>query len=102
MNKKRSSELDVAFISDHHHHSNQLLIFFSCSLSSPGSADRTVKFWDLETFELIGSSGPEVSNFVVFASHSDLWSPIDTLSLLNVSWNCFDIVKELTICLSQF
>ena len=25
-----------------------------------GSADRTVKFWDLETFELIGSSGPEV------------------------------------------
>lgn len=28
----------------------------------PGSADRTVKFWDLETFELIGSSRPEVSN----------------------------------------
>lgn len=26
-----------------------------------GSADRTVKFWDLETFELIGSAGPEVS-----------------------------------------
>lgn len=25
-----------------------------------GSADRTVKFWDLETFELIGSAGPEV------------------------------------------
>lgn len=25
-----------------------------------GSADRTVKFWDLETFELIGSGGPEV------------------------------------------
>ena len=25
-----------------------------------GSADKTVKFWDLETFELIGSTGPEV------------------------------------------
>lgn len=25
-----------------------------------GSADKTVKFWDLETFEMIGSSGPEV------------------------------------------
>lgn len=31
-----------------------------CSFSCPGSADRTVKFWDLETFELIGSAGPEV------------------------------------------
>lgn len=29
-------------------------------LSCPGSSDRTVKFWDLETFELIGSAGPEV------------------------------------------
>ncbi|KVH96988.1 G-protein beta WD-40 repeat-containing protein [Cynara cardunculus var. scolymus] len=27
----------------------------------PGSSDRTVKFWDLETFELIGSTRPEVS-----------------------------------------
>jgi len=26
-----------------------------------GSADRTVKFWDLETFELIGSARREVS-----------------------------------------
>jgi len=25
-----------------------------------GSADRTVRFWDLETFELIGTAGPEV------------------------------------------
>jgi len=32
------------------------LIYFPCT----GSADRTVKFWDLETFELIGSAGPEV------------------------------------------
>ena len=31
-----------------------------------GSADKTVKFWDLETFELIGSAGPEVcSNWSV-------------------------------------
>jgi len=32
------------------------LIYLPCT----GSADRTVKFWDLETFELIGSAGPEV------------------------------------------
>ncbi|XP_020398912.1 katanin p80 WD40 repeat-containing subunit B1 homolog [Zea mays] len=28
-------------------------------LLATGSVDTTVKFWDLETFELIGSSGPE-------------------------------------------
>ncbi|KAI3852408.1 hypothetical protein MKX03_018888, partial [Papaver bracteatum] len=28
-------------------------------LLATGSADRTVKFWDLETFELIASAGPE-------------------------------------------
>lgn len=33
----------------------------SCPVKCAGSADRTVKFWDLETFELIGSAGPEVS-----------------------------------------
>ena len=30
----------------------------------PGSADRTVKFWDLESFELIGSTRPEVSDIM--------------------------------------
>ncbi|KAG2548182.1 hypothetical protein PVAP13_9KG149700 [Panicum virgatum] len=30
-------------------------------LLATGSADKTLKFWDLETFELIGSSGPENS-----------------------------------------
>lgn len=35
-----------------------LLLF---SLLVIGSADKTVKFWDLETFELIGSGGTEVS-----------------------------------------
>ena len=35
-----------------------LLKFTNCFA---GSADRTVKFWDLETFELIGSARPEVS-----------------------------------------
>lgn len=36
-------------------------IYFSCFFFiCTGSADRTVKFWDLETFELIGSAGPEV------------------------------------------
>lgn len=33
---------------------------FKCLHCFPGSADRTVKFWDLETFEVIGSSGREV------------------------------------------
>lgn len=36
------------------------LIFIIHPLAFTGSADRTVKFWDLETFELIGSAGPEV------------------------------------------
>lgn len=36
-------------------------LFFN---SLAGSADRTVKFWDLETFELIGSAGPEVFLFL--------------------------------------
>jgi len=35
-------------------------ISFIPPFSYLGSADRTVKFWDLETFELIGSAGPEV------------------------------------------
>lgn len=35
-----------------------LLKFTNCFA---GSADRTVKFWDLETFELIGSARREVS-----------------------------------------
>lgn len=38
--------------------SNMTLLF-------TGSADRTVKFWDLETFELIGSAGPEVNIYAV-------------------------------------
>lgn len=36
-----------------------LLLLFSPVVI--GSADKTVKFWDLETFELIGSGGTEVS-----------------------------------------
>lgn len=31
-----------------------------------GSADRTVKFWDLETFEMIGSARREVFEFIPF------------------------------------
>lgn len=36
--------------------SSDFILRHSCS----GSADRTVKFWDLETFEMIGSTRPEV------------------------------------------
>ena len=42
-----------------------------------GSADKTVKFWDLETFELIGSGGTEVS-CVVFTSSTYALSRITT------------------------
>ncbi|RRT42952.1 hypothetical protein B296_00056764 [Ensete ventricosum] len=38
-----------------------LIINWSYINCVSGSADRTVKFWDLETFELIGSAGPEVT-----------------------------------------
>lgn len=39
-----------------------VIIYMQLKLS--GSADGTVKFWDLETFELIGSSRPEVYKFI--------------------------------------
>ncbi|RWW49364.1 hypothetical protein BHE74_00044504, partial [Ensete ventricosum] len=39
-----------------------LIINWSYINCVSGSADRTVKFWDLETFELIGSAGPETIN----------------------------------------
>ncbi|KHN34533.1 Katanin p80 WD40 repeat-containing subunit B1 like 1 [Glycine soja] len=35
------------------------------------SADRTMKFWDLETFELIGSTRHEVSRVRSIAFHPD-------------------------------
>ncbi|KAL5213662.1 hypothetical protein ABZP36_002814 [Zizania latifolia] len=42
--------------------------------STPGSADKTVKFWDLETFELIGSTGPEISRMEI-SSDSEPFVP---------------------------
>lgn len=92
MNKKWSSELDVALISNHHHHSYQMLIvFFPCSLSSPGSADKTVKFWDLETFELIGSAGPEVSNFII----PDLFFDLSFHIRCNIAARCLSCILEM-------
>lgn len=41
-----------------------------------GSADKTVKFWDLETFELIGSAGPEVR--------------LRLASIISVGFTCFE------------
>uniref|UniRef100_A0A6N2LEJ7 Katanin p80 WD40 repeat-containing subunit B1 homolog n=1 Tax=Salix viminalis TaxID=40686 RepID=A0A6N2LEJ7_SALVM len=40
-------------------------------LLATGSADRTVKFWDLETFELIGSAGPETTGVRCLTFNSD-------------------------------
>ena len=48
----------------------------------PGSADRTVKFWDLESFELIGSTRPEVSdimyslNWKLLSDFKHRWSSV--------------------------
>jgi WD40 repeat protein len=44
------------------------------ALIHSGSADKTVKFWDLETFELIGSSGPEV--YVCFDIFVKIMHPV--------------------------
>ncbi|KAL5220377.1 hypothetical protein ABZP36_025090 [Zizania latifolia] len=61
------------------------------------SADRTVKFWDLETFELIGSAGPEVTGVRSMVFHPDgktLFCGLDQ-SLKVFSWEpvrCHDVV----------
>lgn len=44
----------------------RLIVISTLLVDVTGSADRTVKFFDLETFELIGSAGPEVSSFAAF------------------------------------
>ncbi|KAG5113401.1 hypothetical protein JHK82_036670 [Glycine max] len=62
-----------------------------------GSADRTVKFWDLETFELIGSTRHEVSGVRSIAFHPDgqiLFAGLED-SLKVYSWEpviCHDAV----------
>lgn len=48
-----------------------IVLFCRVVESLAGSADRTVKFWDLETFELIGSAGPEVLDLYVIDSSSN-------------------------------
>ncbi|RRT45608.1 hypothetical protein B296_00055011, partial [Ensete ventricosum] len=67
-----------------------------------GSADRTVKFWDLETFELIGSAGPETSGVrsmtfnpdgrtLLCGLHESLkifsWEPIRCHDAVDVGWS---------------
>lgn len=79
-------------------------------LLATGSADKTVNFWDLETFELIGSSGPENSReYFVTANvvrsmkfnsdgktlfcglHESLrvlsWEPIICYDVVDVGWS---------------
>lgn len=60
-----------------------LLNLYSCLFT--GSADRTVKFWDLETFELIGSTGPEVN---------DCLMGLILLALHMFEWNGQSIISE--------
>ncbi|KAG5039206.1 hypothetical protein JHK85_011682 [Glycine max] len=66
------------------------------------SADRTVKFWDLETFELIGSAGPETTGVrsltfspdgrtLLCGLHESLkvfsWEPIRCHDMVDVGWS---------------
>ncbi|XP_050935857.1 katanin p80 WD40 repeat-containing subunit B1 homolog KTN80.1-like isoform X3 [Cucumis melo] len=66
-------------------------------LLATGSADKTVKFWDLETFELIGSTRPEAAGVRAITFHPDgrtLFSGLDE-SLKVYSWEpviCHDSV----------
>ncbi|KAF3485869.1 hypothetical protein F2Q69_00056502 [Brassica cretica] len=71
-------------------------------LLATGSADRTVKFWDLETFELIGSGGPETSGVRCLSFNPDgktvlcglqeslkifSWEPIRCHDGVDVGWS---------------
>ncbi|KAK3004770.1 hypothetical protein RJ639_018305 [Escallonia herrerae] len=71
-------------------------------LLATGSADRTVKFWDLETFELIGSAGPETTGVrcmtfnpdgrtLLCGLHESLkvfsWEPIRCHDAVDVGWS---------------
>lgn len=75
-------------------------LYLYCLFHVSGSADRTVKFFDLETFELIGSAGPEVSSpflvhlwtKIIFAVRS--WSSLGPASELALTIN--NIVSNLT------
>lgn len=58
------------------------LFFFPCL----GSADRTVKFWDLETFELIGSAGPEVFLCLTSLVLVESKAQIDSFRVLDSSY----------------
>ncbi|KAG2278412.1 hypothetical protein Bca52824_060967 [Brassica carinata] len=61
-------------------------------IPATGSADRTVKFWDLETFELIGSGGPE--NFDPSTKETKaIGRSSKPLGRLSVSQNS-DVAKE--------
>ncbi|XP_010421149.1 PREDICTED: katanin p80 WD40 repeat-containing subunit B1 homolog isoform X4 [Camelina sativa] len=71
-------------------------------LLATGSADRTVKFWDLETFELIGSGGPETAGVRCLSFNPDgktvlcglqeslkifSWEPIRCHDGVDVGWS---------------
>ncbi|KAK6921524.1 WD40 repeat [Dillenia turbinata] len=70
--------------------------------SNTGSSDRTVKFWDLETFEPIGSAGPEPTGVrcmtfnpdggtLLCGLHESLkvfsWEPIHCHDAVDVGWS---------------
>jgi katanin p80 WD40 repeat-containing subunit B1 len=59
-------------------------------LLATGSADKTLKFWDLETFELIGSSGPENSR----EYFEPVWSLIINFFISSYVWNLFVEMDE--------
>lgn len=71
-------------------------------LLATGSSDKTVKFWDLETFESIGSAGPETSGIrsmtfnpdgrtLLCGLHESLkvfsWEPLRCHDSVDVGWS---------------
>ncbi|KAF6153436.1 hypothetical protein GIB67_003626 [Kingdonia uniflora] len=72
------------------------------AITHNGSADRTVKFWDLESFELIDSAGPETTGVramtfnpdgrtLLCGLHESLkvfsWEPIRSHDAVDVGWS---------------
>lgn len=70
-----------------YHQSYQMPYYLFLVFALSGSADKTVKFWDLESFELIGSAGPEVC-----CSHLHWDLLFDLRCISHVSWQLYALL----------